>query len=122
MEKSILLCDDDFIMLKLIEDKLLSYNYKITTVSDGKKAIDKLQNSDFDLIVTDMHMPYATGMELIDFLKNDLKKNTPIIVITKDTSENTAENAFNIGATDYIFKPVNVNILAKKIENILANN
>lgn len=117
--KKILVCDDDFIMIKLLEDKIKSSGYEVYIAQDGSKALELLENNEFDLMVTDMHMPHVTGMELIDFVRNDLKKKLPIIVLTKDSSENTTEDAYQVGADDYMLKPVNMNVLLIKIKKLL---
>jgi len=118
--KNVLVCDDDYLTLKLVENKLKLDGYGVKIVQDGKRAIDELESSDFDLIISDMHMPFITGMELIDFVRNDLKKNTPIIIITKDISESTSEDAYSLGADDYLNKPINLNILSVKVKKFLT--
>lgn len=115
----ILVCDDDFVMLKLIENKLKSDGYHVFTATDGAKAIELLESENFDIMITDMHMPHATGLELIDFVRNELALQIHIIVLTKDGSENTTEDSYKIGADDYIIKPVNMNILSIKIKKVL---
>ncbi len=117
--KNILVCDDDFIMIKLIENKLKSENYEVALANDGKKAIELLQKNTYDLVITDMHMPHATGMELIDFIRNDIKSSVPVIVLTKDTSNATNEDAYEIGADEFLLKPVNLNILLVKVKKLL---
>jgi DNA-binding response OmpR family regulator len=117
--KKILVCDDDFIMLKLIENILELDKFEVFTANDGGKALELLQTMEFDLMITDMHMPNATGLELIDFVRNEMKSSMKIIVLTKDTSENTTVDAYNVGADDYVLKPVNMNVLAIKVRKFL---
>jgi len=117
--KKILLCDDDFIIIKLVENKLKSEGYEVIIANDGNRAVDLVKSQDFDLIITDMHMPFVTGMELVDLVKNELNKTTPIIIVTKDTSDNTKEDAYVVGADDYLNKPVNLNILSVKVSRLL---
>jgi len=117
--KKILVCDDDFIILKLVENALKQEGYEVSTAQDGNEAIELLQDNEFDLMVTDMHMPHATGLELIDFIKNELNKTLKIIVLTKDASENTTVDAYQVGADDYLLKPVNLSILQIKVKKML---
>jgi DNA-binding response OmpR family regulator len=118
--KKILLCDDDYILLKLVEDRLKAEGFSVTIANDGSKAMIILNKTDFDLIITDMHMPFVTGIELIDFVRNDQNKKTPIIVLTKDITDETSENSYSVGADEYINKPVNMNILLIKIKKLLS--
>ena len=52
--------------------------YDPVTVSDGNRAIEALQKADFDLAIVDIHMPYHSGLEVIRFLRTELKKQTPV--------------------------------------------
>lgn len=117
--KKILLCDDDFIIIKLIENKLKADGYEVLIATDGNKAIDTIKTHELDLIITDMHMPFVTGMEIVDFVRNDRKSTTPIIIVTKDASDDTKEDAYNVGVDDYLNKPVNMNILSVKVSRLL---
>lgn len=117
--KKILLCDDDFIIIKLIENKLKSDGYDVLIATDGNKAIETIKSQEIDLIITDMHMPFVTGMEIVDFVRNDQNKSTPIIIVTKDASDDTKEDAYSVGVDDYLNKPVNMNILSVKVSRLL---
>lgn len=119
MKKTILVCDDDRMLLKTIEHKLKSDGYEVITAQDGEEAIEIFKREKIDLVLTDMHMPYATGLELIDYIRNETGKDTPIIVVTKDSSDETHEDAYEIGADEYLSKPVNPNILSIKVRKML---
>jgi len=115
----ILICDDDIIMLNAIKAKLTEEGYSITIARDGQEAIDIIDSTAFDLIITDMHMPHVTGMEIVDFVKNEKHLNTPVIVLTKDVLDDTMEDAYELGVDDYINKPIKPNILLIKIKQLL---
>ena len=83
------------------------------------KAVELIKGNDYDLIITDMHMPFVTGLELVDLVKNELNKTTPIIIVTKDASDETKEDAYMVGADDYLTKPVNLNILSVKVGRLV---
>jgi DNA-binding response OmpR family regulator len=117
--KKILICDDDLMVIRLVELKLKAEGYEICSAHDGQEALRLLDETTFDLIMTDMHMPYTTGMEIIDYVRNELGQSTPIFVLTKDSMDDTIENAYKIGADDYLTKPFNFNVLIMKIKKYL---
>ncbi len=118
--KKILLCDDDLLTIQLIEKKLTEENYEVTVAKNGQIGIEFLEKIIFDLIITDIHMPHVTGLELINYLRNEKNNDTPIIVLTKDISVETEEDAYQIGANEYLVKPPKPNILMIKIKKILG--
>src|SRR5688572_11112421 len=102
----ILVCDDDETMSGMIRFKLSRENLgDVSTAANGKEAKILLQQEDFDLVITDIHMPFHSGLELISFIRNDQKKQTPIIVLSAEGLENTVLQAFEIGANDFLSKP-----------------
>ena len=114
----VLVCEDDLMMLKLIEHKMLKAGYEIVVAKDGKVASEFILKEEFNLIITDLLMPYMSGLELITLLRTKLNKNTPIIVLSRIGLENTVLKAFELGADDYIVKPFSPNellIRAKKL-------
>ena len=59
-----------------------------------------------DIIVSDIMMPYFSGMELIDYVRNELGSKVPIIIISSSGNEENVLSAFELGANDFISKPV----------------
>lgn len=83
---SILLVDDDQIILELLSELLSSYNYKVTTAKDGKDALSKFRKSKFDLAIIDKTMPIIDGIELIETIR---KKDSLISIILTTGSQET---------------------------------
>ena len=116
----ILICDDDEALVSMVRFKLTREN-----IGDGTKAIDGreakalLRENDFDLVITDIHMPFHSGLEIITFLRMELNKATPVIVLSAEGLENTVLQAFDIGATDFITKPFSPAELAVRVRRIL---
>jgi DNA-binding response OmpR family regulator len=116
----ILVCDDDETMSGMIRFKLSRENLgEVTTANNGKEAKALLQEETFDLVITDIHMPFHSGLELITYIRNELKKETPIIVLSAEGLENTVLQAFEIGANDFITKPFSPAELAVRVKRIL---
>lgn len=117
----VLICDDDIMIRKAIEFKLSRENYELEFASDGKAAAERVREEEFDLIISDLLMPYIGGLEMINLVRNELKRNTPIIVLSRLGDEETVLEAFNLGADDYLTKPFNPNELLIRIKKILIN-
>jgi DNA-binding response OmpR family regulator len=115
----ILVCEDDFMMVKAIEHKLLREGYEVHIASNGQIAQDKIKAEEFDLILTDLLMPFYNGLEVINLVKNQLQKSTPIIVLSKLGNEDTIIEAFKLGADDYITKPFSPNELSLRVKRLL---
>lgn len=116
----ILVCDDDETMSSMIRFKLSRENLgEVTTATNGKEAKSLLQREAFDLVITDIHMPFHSGLEIITFIRNTIKKETPIIVLSAEGLENTVLQAFEIGANDFIAKPFSAAELAVRVKRIL---
>lgn len=107
--KRILVADDSqtmrmFIMFHLI--KMLP-GVRIMEAVNGADAVEKLKQQTVDLILTDMNMPELDGAGLIIAVRNELKKTTPIIVITTKGEHGDRERGLSLGANGYITKPLN---------------
>ncbi|HEX3009061.1 MAG TPA: response regulator transcription factor [Bacteroidales bacterium] len=116
----ILICEDDTLTLKALEHKLKKDGYTIISAQDGKTACDMLSElNDIDLLLTDLHMPVLSGLELINFVRGNLKSNMPIIMLSRVGLEETVLQAFELGADDYITKPFNPDELTLRIKRLL---
>jgi two-component system, OmpR family, response regulator VicR len=116
----ILICEDDLMTLKALEHKLRNEGYNTITALDGKQAIETL-NSDrsIDLLLTDLHMPIISGLELITHVRNEMKSNMPIVMLTRVGLEDTVLHAFELGADDYITKPFSPEELSLRIKRLV---
>ncbi|MCF8338496.1 MAG: response regulator transcription factor, partial [Bacteroidales bacterium] len=112
MKMKILLCEDDYGMRNLLFEKLKSEGFSVQKAEDGREAYKLLKKKKYNLIITDLLMPFRTGLELIDFIRNERKMNIPIIVFSKVQMEGTVLTAFAMGADDYMVKPFSPNELS----------
>src|ERR1700744_2367703 len=119
---NILVIEDDDIMLKAIRNILGKDGYNVITAKDGKEAFERLENGEYDVVVTDLMMPYANGLEVVSRLRSDdTKRNVGIIVISSVGNEETITEAFRLGADDYLKKPIMAGELLIRIRKLLAN-
>ncbi|MHB8844366.1 MAG: response regulator [Nitrospirota bacterium] len=120
-DKSILLVDDSSIMrmfMTMNMRRMMRVN--ITEAVNGKDAITKLTNGKFDLLLTDMNMPEMGGAELVRFVRNGLKSDIPIVIITTMGESHDRDLGMQLGANAYLTKPVDVKELIKTILSCLG--
>ena len=113
---TILVAEDDMIMLKTIELRLKKDGHSIITTQDGREALKKIEELSPDLIITDIMMPFASGLEIIESVKKRLGKKIPVIVLSAMGQENVVLEAFQLGADDYITKPFSPNELSVRVK------
>ncbi len=104
--KTLLLAEDDDLLASLLDYRLQKGGYDVQLCKDGKEVKDYLALNMPDIIVSDIMMPYFSGMELIDFVRNKINSLIPIIIISSAGNEENVLNAFELGANDFISKPV----------------
>jgi DNA-binding NtrC family response regulator len=105
MPDRILVVDDEPNMLRLLKTILMDKTgYEVTTTNNPLEVAKLLQESHYDLVVTDLKMPLVDGIDLIGIVKN-IEASMPIIVITAYGTIETAEEAIQKGAYDFITKP-----------------
>lgn len=114
----ILVCEDQEILLTSLEFRLNKQGFKVITAKDGKEALKKVEEESPDLVVADIMMPYFTGLQLVDYVRNDLELDLPIIVISALEEEETVLEAFKVGANDFIPKPFKPAELILRIKRI----
>lgn len=115
----ILIIEDEPLMLKALKFRLNKDGYEVEIAEDGRKALQILNEEDFDLIITDVMLPFNNGLEIVDFVKNKKKLNTPIVILSAVGAENAVLDGFAIGADDYITKPFSPTELSVRIKRLL---
>jgi DNA-binding response OmpR family regulator len=118
--KRILVCDDDPVTLNVILMKLQPISgWNITTAKDGLEAINCLSAQSFDLVITDLQMPYKSGLDVVAHVRRTLKSKTPIIVLSSEGMEHIVIEAFELGVSDYMTKPFNAGDLVAKAKELV---
>jgi DNA-binding response OmpR family regulator len=105
-QKTILFADDDELLAALLTFRLQKGGYKVIWCRDGREVKAQLAMSMPDMIVSDIMMPYFSGIELLDYVRKELGSATPVIIISSAGNEENVMSAFELGANDFISKPV----------------
>lgn len=102
----ILWADDEIDLLKPHILFLKTKGYDLTTVSNGRDALDALDNDVFSLVLLDENMPGISGLETLDLI-NERHPEVPVVMVTKSEEENIMDQAIGNRIADYLIKPVN---------------
>ena len=114
----ILVAEDDEIMRESIKHMLKQEGLTVITAENGREAIEFFQADPPDLVITDILMPFISGLEFIDVIRNS-SKQLPIIVLSAMDEEDTVMEAFNMGADDFLTKPVKSSELSIRLKRLL---
>jgi len=117
---TVLIVEDDREMRSLLCDEFWSAGYQLREAKDGDEAVKAVQQSEPDLILTDLRMP-AGGAEYIRRLRS-IAPHCPILVMTAFGDAGLRDKVFQAGASAYFDKPVRISDLKIKVEELLSDN
>lgn len=115
----IILAEDNDILRKSLSFFLESKGFSVDQFSDGKDALDAIKNNSYNLILTDINMPGISGMEITQYVRETLQSDIPVIILTSSGVEQTELDSFDIGANEFIAKPVSPAVLLVRINKLL---
>lgn len=113
----ILIAEDDELVLRTVEHKLVKEGHEVVLTRNGREAIEKINELDLDLVVTDIMMPFASGIEILSAIKR-VGREIPVIVLSSMGQEEVVVDAFDLGASDFMVKPFSPNELILRIKRI----
>jgi DNA-binding response OmpR family regulator len=114
MKKTILVVDDEKDIVDLLSYNLTKEGFAVITAGTGREALGKIKQKP-DLIILDVMMPEMSGLEVIQELKKDQSSaSIPIILLTAKGSETDEIVGLEVGADDYIVKPVKIGKIIKR--------
>lgn len=119
---TLLLADDNHDLINYMR-QALSKEYEVLTAANGTEALKQLQAYDIDIIISDVMMPEMDGLELCRQIKTDITtSHIPIVLLTAKTMNSDELTGLEAGADDYITKPFSMDILRKRISNLMERS
>lgn len=112
---------EDEVAIRRVLSRILSEEsdtYQVEEAVDGQEGLEKIKNSDYDLVLCDIKMPKMDGVEVLEAAKK-IKPEIPIVMISGHGDMETAINTMRLGAFDYISKPPDLNRLLNTVRNAL---
>lgn len=119
-EPMVMVVDDDLMLMEMYEAFMEGLNCRVVKVMDSRTTVAMAEEMQPDLIVLDIMMPNITGLQILTMLKaKPSTKQIPVIMITGEQSTGHVETAFQLGAADYIVKPVNRITFEQKVKPLI---
>lgn len=120
--RSVLVCDDNPLLLDLLDFKLGARGYEVRRATDGLQALDQLAKRLPDVVVLDAMMPGIDGFEVLRRIKeDDGLRSVPVIMLTARKQERDIVTALGMGASDYLGKPFSPEELVARIDRVLPS-
>lgn len=116
----VLVADDEIHIIHVVSIKLRNNGYEVIAANNGAEAYELACSEHPDIVVTDYQMPFVTGIELIEKLReNEETKNTPVILLTARSFAIAGEQQESLGIEECLSKPFSPKELLKSIQDIL---
>lgn len=112
---------DDMMVSLMITENILASEYETVTASSGREAMEVYRKEKPDMVLSDFRMPGMTGFELQVALQEEYHTAIPFMFMTADATEETESKGFANGAKDFIRKPINPDLLLRRVGNIMRN-
>ena len=120
MLKKILTVDDSRTMREMLRHTLVGAGFEVVTAEDGADGIEKLRESQPDVVITDINMPVMDGFEFIENVrKNEEYNRVPILVLTTESAPEKKQRAQSAGATGWIVKPFDPEKLTRAVNRVM---
>ncbi|MEC4003986.1 response regulator [Flavobacterium sp. SUN052] len=134
--KTILIVDDQQLVLLSLEKCLNDFGYRVVTSNNVFDAISKYDQHNPDLVIVDINMPVlptsdsstlplgvnekASGLEIIKYIKTIKQHETPVMILSGNTDEDVIEKGFSLGAQDYMKKPLSLNEIGLRVKRLIG--
>lgn len=116
----ILVVDDDALNRQVLNDFLVMRQYRVTEAVDGIDALNKIDQIEFDLVILDVMMPKMSGFEVSEKIRAKYSLlELPILLLSAKNQPEDINTGLNVGANDYISKPVDRKVLMARVSNLL---
>lgn len=115
----ILFLEDEVTIREVLTEYMNVAGHKVTECGSGDEAVERLKDKSYDLAILDIKVPGISGLKVLEYIRNELRSDMGVIMLTAYEDINTQVEAFNYFADDYITKPASPIILLKRIDVLL---
>lgn len=115
----VLLVDDEVVFTTNMSKILSRRGFEVRAVNDGESAVQAIEDEEFDVVVLDLRMPGMDGMAALKVMKRK-RPLLEVIILTGHGSVESGIQGMNLGAFDYVMKPIQIGELQEKIEEAFA--
>lgn len=112
--KRVMIVDDNHILRNMLEDIMIMFGYEAVTCSNGIEALEQIEKKTFDIVITDLEMPYMDGLKLSREVKAR-SKDIPVVLLTGASLNENSQELYAASIDHILYKPVGLN----EIQNTL---
>ncbi len=119
MSNKVLIVEDSHSLAKMLSAALNYGEYQVSVANNGEEAIEFIKQEDFNLIILDLMMPIMDGKEFLSWLREDVCKNTPVLVYTGSQAIDLEKDLMKDGADKVAFKPLGATKLLELVKQLI---
>ncbi|WP_303317942.1 response regulator [Flavivirga abyssicola] len=116
----ILAIDDQQLVLLPLQKRLNELGYDVRIETDANKGISQYDSFNPDLVIVDINMPTVSGLEIVKYIRNSKRKDTPVMVLSGNTEDKVITAGFDLGINDYMKKPLSLNEICARIKRLIG--
>jgi len=116
----ILAIDDQKLVLLPLEKRLSQTGYEVKTTTSSIEVQQLVDSFQPDLVIVDINMPILSGLDIVKYIRIELKSQIPVMVLSGDTNENIIAESFELGIDDYMKKPLSLNEISARVKRLIG--
>ncbi|MHA7944832.1 response regulator [Formosa sp. 3Alg 14/1] len=116
----ILAIDDQQLVLLPLQKRLSELGYEVRIEVDGQKGITAYDTFNPDLVIVDVNMPFVSGLDIVKHIRQSNRAETPIMVLSGNTTDDTITEGFDLGINDYMKKPLSLNEISARVKRLIG--
>ena len=120
-QAKVMIIDDEMLVIKVVKRYLSAEGYaNFVVVNDSRQALEKIWEEQPDVILSDIHMPEVSGLDILRARQKDAKLTSiPVLILSGSSGDKVMREALELGATDFLAKPVDPYALSLRVQNAL---
>ncbi|WP_299120297.1 response regulator [uncultured Winogradskyella sp.] len=116
----VLAIDDQQLVLLPLQKRLVELGYEVRIETDASKGLEIYNQFNPDLVIVDVNMPGVSGLDFVNHIRNVRASETPIMILSGNTKDDTITEAFELGINDYMKKPLSLNEICARVKNLIG--
>ena len=121
VSRQVLVVDQDPLARQMLSYYFRKAGCEVTEAADGHEAISRLALEVFDLVTLELNLPFRTGFEILEFIRRSPDKVPHVVVVSGVRKDEDVVQAFSLGATDYVYKPLRPEVLRRQLRRLLTD-
>ena len=116
----VLAIDDQQLVLLPLQKRLIELGYEVKIETDAAKGLEVIDSFNPDLVIVDINMPDISGLDVVKYIRTTKTAQTPIMILSGNTKDDTITEAFDLGINDYMKKPLSLNEICARVKNLIG--